>query len=158
MDSRPPILLPALAAYVLGSSVLGLAAAMATAGPRIFGIVWGASLLGDVIFVGGMSAVGIGAFHLARGPRWWVSVLLGLVGSWLVYTLAWSVTAPAISPENNQGFASAGPEVWGFTLQWGWPGMLFSCAFPVVLAFMLRRHASGAPAGSLQQEEPKRHP
>jgi len=153
---RTRVLWLCLVAYVLGSSASGLASAMATAGPRIVGIVWGASLLGDVVFVAGMSGVGIGAFHLAEGRRKAAGLALGALGSWLVYTLAWSITAPAINPQNNRGFASAGPEVWGFTLQWGWPGLVYSCVFPVLAAHLLKARAQTETAA--QREEPKRHP
>ena len=120
----------AILAYPLGSSLLGLGNAMLTAGARIFGIVWGASLLGDILFVGGSLVVGWAAFELARRRRLTASIAVGLLGTWLVYTLAWSVTGPAISPENNADFARAEAASWVFTFQWGWPGILFAAAGP----------------------------
>ncbi|MEA3143255.1 MAG: hypothetical protein QOG31_579 [Thermoplasmata archaeon] len=133
------ILLPT--ALVPLSSFLGLAATVEEAGWQVYGKVWGADFWGDLAFTAGTAAAalavavavrrlrerspGQGAAHAA------LLVPVAFLLNWAVYAVSWSLTGSS-DPQTSffaWSFANFGKS-WAFTLQWGWPGLLF-CAVAV---------------------------
>jgi hypothetical protein len=141
-----------LAALVPASSLLGLARAMLDQdGLATFAAVWKASLWGDLAFAGGTVAAAWAVAVAGRSQpvaSWPLAVRMPLAVAasfllhWNVYAVSWSFTGNAANTPEDAGqhffawtFGNLG-DAWGWTFEWGWPGLLL-CALAVPLAAVL---------------------
>ncbi|MCA1811016.1 MAG: hypothetical protein LC623_03275 [Halobacteriales archaeon] len=152
-----------LAALVPVSSLLGLARAMLDQdGLATFAAVWKASLWGDLAFAGGTVAaawvVAVAGQRLPAFGSWPLAARLppavaaSFLLHWAVYAMSWSFTGNAANTPEDAGqhffawtFGNLG-DAWGWTFEWGWPGLLF-CALAVPLAAALLERRWAMPHG-----------
>ena len=112
----------ALVAAVFVNSFLGLLRPMTDDFSgfswEIFGDVWAASFLGDVIFTLGSMAVAAATWWVVSRPdAWrWAAAPAWFVADLFVYAAAWQPTGRALDFD--------GPELSiRFVLEWGWVGL-----------------------------------
>ncbi|HUR63899.1 MAG TPA: hypothetical protein VM241_05410 [Candidatus Thermoplasmatota archaeon] len=151
-------------ALVAVSSFFGLVRTVEEVGWQVYGKVWGADFWGDLAFTAGTAAAalavavavrrlrerspGQGAAHAA------LLVPVAFLLNWAVYAVSWGLTGSSDPPTSffTWSFANFG-KAWAFTLQWGWPGLLFCAgAVPAGAAWLegrrwVRAEAPTASAG-----------
>jgi hypothetical protein len=114
--------------YVLGSSVLGLAFVVASAGLDGFFGVWGANFLADLVFIGGTVGAGWASVWVAR-RRVALALLFAFILNWAVYGLSARLLGGESSGDFDFGVAQ---NVFPFVLRFGFPGLVFATVAPAI--------------------------
>lgn len=125
------------ALYVALSSILGLSGRILSGiGPlslaRLVWDVWSASLVADLAFVLGTVAVGLAGYRLASDGRIMTGVLVGAVGTWIVYAV--SFTLVLSSGPRGLGDLPSGAAIVAAVTTVGLVGIAFGAIGPVFLA------------------------
>lgn len=128
-----------LLGYVAGASYFGLTGGDPTSlgadAWRSMRGTWRESFGADVVFVVGMAATGVSAWRLAMRGRGWASAIVGLVGAYATFCLAFAW----VSAKQGSDVVTMAPFGLVMVIVAGWMGLLFAAAAPVAAASLWRR-------------------
>lgn len=140
-----------LAAYVILSSVLGLLGiggigAGGIPAEAILTDIWAQAIAADVLFIVGMTVVGLVAWRMAANQRAAASMIVAFVGTWFVYWLSFLTLDASVG---LPGTAPMDPEAaFRFVAQWGVFGLLFSALAPAVTWLAIEKETLPSPRGA----------